>query len=213
MLTDLIYQSKFLNEPVELTFNLFTSALLLSLLVFITFYIIVKVKSRQLSIRYQELESRLKQTALDLQKNSLQTANLSMLLMTFDEKVEKFVKKTTRQKKDINQIRLDINQFHKEVKTTKQSLELLKVHFKSIDPLFFGELERRFPHISHQDVRLCALLRMNMNNKEISELMNITTNGVYQSKRRLKKKLGLKPDDKLRKFIKQVSNSSLIVMN
>lgn len=48
---------------------------------------------------------------------------------------------------------------------------------------------------------LCAFLRLNLSNKEIAQLKNTTTNTVNVSKARLRKKLAIRSNKELVKFL------------
>ncbi|MCD8261479.1 MAG: hypothetical protein LUD15_08280 [Bacteroides sp.] len=49
----------------------------------------------------------------------------------------------------------------------------------------------RYPHITRNDMRLCAYIRLNLNTKEIAAYMNITPASVEIARHRLRKKLEL----------------------
>ena len=59
----------------------------------------------------------------------------------------------------------------------------------------FTKLERSFPHLTPNDHKLLAFLKMKLSNKEIAIVMNVTRRAVEQAKRRLKKKLGMCAQD------------------
>lgn len=64
-------------------------------------------------------------------------------------------------------------------------------HFTSINPNFYFNLNRLFPHLSNNENRLCALLSLNLNTKEIAQITKSSTHAVYIARGRLRKKLGL----------------------
>ncbi len=180
-------------------------------LTLIFLYLHIKKKAKKeierLRMAHIELVSSLKEAEVDSNKKSRQLSSLSIQVMTINKKVDGFIKRINTNMRDTNQIKKEVKQFDKELKSLRNSWESLKIHFENIHPGFFQKLEKKCPSISQNDLKICAFLKMNMSNKEISELMNITLGGVNQSKRRLKKKLGLQPEEKLKNFISNINNN------
>lgn len=79
--------------------------------------------------------------------------------------------------------------------------DTLRVHFENVHPGFFEKLKSTYSELTPNDLKMCAYLKIGLGNKEIAQLTNITTSTIKKSLNRLKKKLGLTPEDKLRDFI------------
>ncbi len=79
--------------------------------------------------------------------------------------------------------------------------EHFQVHFDKVH----GDFSRRFrstnTHLSPQDMKLSAYLRMNLSTKEIAHLLNISIRGVEISRYRLRKKLRLDRSSNLQEYI------------
>ncbi|MBK3518738.1 hypothetical protein [Carboxylicivirga marina] len=58
-----------------------------------------------------------------------------------------------------------------------------------------------FPVLSSHDLKICHYIAKQYNSKQISELLNITTDGVYAARKRIRKKLQLKAGDDLTKTL------------
>jgi len=82
--------------------------------------------------------------------------------------------------------------------------EQFQLAFNQMHQDFVHELQRRHPHISGNDNRLCSFIRMGFSNAEIASILNITVNGVEQGKYRLKKKMELDKDASLNEYIWQL---------
>jgi AmiR/NasT family two-component response regulator len=80
----------------------------------------------------------------------------------------------------------------------------IKAHFEKIYPGFFDRLRKKFPQLTPNDHKLCALLRMNLNTKEISHILKITAPSTEISRIRLRKKLGLEKSVNLTQYICEV---------
>ncbi|WP_157822120.1 helix-turn-helix transcriptional regulator [Salegentibacter salinarum] len=80
--------------------------------------------------------------------------------------------------------------------------------FEKIYPDFTSSLQKKIPKITSNEIKLCALLRMNLSAKAVSEVLNITPESVNKARYRLRKKIGLKPRDDLYLFLLNISNSA-----
>jgi AmiR/NasT family two-component response regulator len=80
----------------------------------------------------------------------------------------------------------------------------IKAHFEKIHPGFFDRLRKKFPQLTPNDHKLSALLRMNLNTKEISHILKITAPSTEISRIRLRKKLDLPKGINLTQFICEV---------
>jgi len=74
--------------------------------------------------------------------------------------------------------------------------------FTNIHPDFYKNLRTNFPSLTYKELRLCALVKMNMSSKEISNLLHLNTNSIETARSRIRKKLNLSNSDiKLSAFI------------
>lgn len=69
---------------------------------------------------------------------------------------------------------------------------------------FQTRLRERFPHLTKNDLRLCAYIRMNLSSKEIAALMFVSVRAVEISRFRLRKRLDLDKGANLQEFIQRL---------
>lgn len=74
-------------------------------------------------------------------------------------------------------------------------------NFDHVHSDFLKRLGERYGHLSPNEYKLCAYLRMNLSSKEIAALLNISVRGVEASRYRLRKRLGLDTDTNLTDFL------------
>jgi AmiR/NasT family two-component response regulator len=128
----------------------------------------------------------------------------------------------SQKNKIIGLIKKDINRLHKTemtitkveiakvLKTIDENIKFdndwyrIKAHFEKIHPGFFDRLRKKYPQLTPSDHKLCALLRMNLNTKEISHILKITAPSTEISRIRLRKKLALPKRINLTQFICEV---------
>ena len=79
--------------------------------------------------------------------------------------------------------------------------EEFRKSFEMIHKEFFDHLKQINPQLTSNDLRICALIKINLQSKEIAELLSISNDSLRVARYRLRKKLKLKRGDGLRKFL------------
>lgn len=74
-------------------------------------------------------------------------------------------------------------------------------NFDQVHGNFITRLKEAFPGLTPQELRFSAYIRMNLNTKEIANLLNISVRGVEIGRYRVRKKLSLERKDNLSDFI------------
>lgn len=70
-------------------------------------------------------------------------------------------------------------------------------YLSGVDEDFFRRLRSRCPDLTSKQERLCGLLRAGLASKEIANLMGLEAEGLKAQRKRLRKKLGLNPEERL----------------
>lgn len=76
--------------------------------------------------------------------------------------------------------------------------------FNNADKYFLDKIKKAHPNLTHNDLRFCAYLRLNLTSKEISPLLNITVRSVETKRYRLRKQMGLSHDSSLVNYILEI---------
>jgi DNA-binding NarL/FixJ family response regulator len=84
---------------------------------------------------------------------------------------------------------------------TEEDWENFKTIFEEVHVNFFAKLRDKYPDLSISEVRLTSLMKLNLSNKEIGNMLGISPSSVIKSKYRLKKKLQMKEEEKLDTFV------------
>ncbi|PRX57895.1 tetratricopeptide repeat protein [Flagellimonas meridianipacifica] len=77
--------------------------------------------------------------------------------------------------------------------------------YQKVDALsssFYNRLHEKFEGLTKTEVRLCSFIKLDLNTKQIATLQNINPASVKMSRNRLRKKLGLSPEDDLSEFLR-----------
>ncbi|MCY1233866.1 hypothetical protein D9M72_464250 [compost metagenome] len=78
------------------------------------------------------------------------------------------------------------------------------LYFESINKNFYTRLKQLYPEISANDLKVCALIKLNLSIKEMASILNISPDSVKTARYRLRKKLQLAADENLTSFILSV---------
>lgn len=73
--------------------------------------------------------------------------------------------------------------------------------FNNADKDFLKKVKQIHPSLTHNDLRLCAYLRLNLSSKEIAPLLNISSRSVEIKRYRLRKKMELEHKQSLVDYI------------
>lgn len=84
--------------------------------------------------------------------------------------------------------------------------EDFKVHFEQVHSGFFDQLKSQYPDLTSSDLKLCALLKLNMNVKESAKILGISPDSVKTARYRLRKKLSLGKEEGLFDFMFKLEN-------
>lgn len=83
--------------------------------------------------------------------------------------------------------------------------EDFKMRFENLHTGFFDKILTRESSLTGNDLKLCALVKMNFSIKEVSDMMGISTESVKTARYRLKKKLDLPGETSINDFLNSIS--------
>ena len=166
----------------------FTLALIFLLFRYKNNLVKVKLKNELADARENELKLALELKNKELvSKSVLETERVEMYQNLVQEL--KQIQENPEQsdiKKELNAIifRLDKN-------ASKSVWEEFELRFNNVYDSFYERLQTLHPNLNHNEKRLCALIKLNLSSKEISDITKISVKSVENSRTRLRKKLGL----------------------
>jgi DNA-binding CsgD family transcriptional regulator len=86
-------------------------------------------------------------------------------------------------------------------------LQVFDSNFERVHHDFFRELKMAYPNLSTKELRLCAFVKMNLTNKEIASILNISVRGVETARYRMRKRLSLDHEVNMVEFLDSLSYS------
>lgn len=88
----------------------------------------------------------------------------------------------------------NINQISKQLNFNEEKAwEDFKVYYSQINNEFYEKLRAAYPNVTNNDEKILTYLKMNLDTKQISRLLNVKDSSVRMQKYRLRKKMNL-PD-------------------
>jgi DNA-binding CsgD family transcriptional regulator len=76
--------------------------------------------------------------------------------------------------------------------------------FEKIHPFFFSKLKQKNPAITTAEIRLAALIRLGLDNKQMASMQGISLSGLRATKSRLRQKMNISADQDLDEIIKSL---------
>ncbi len=92
----------------------------------------------------------------------------------------------------------------KENLNQERDWEHFKRLFEEVHKDFFSNLKLNCPEITENELRLCAYLKINLQNKEIAKLLNVTPDSLKTLRYRIRKKLSLEKEAVLEEYIRGI---------
>ena len=162
--------------------------LLAGLILVLLFWVRQRVKVKNGLLRQQKLEYKLESKNREMTTNVMTLMKKNEMLSTISEKLMSVKTQAVKQetKEAINKIAKDIQKT-----VDKEIWEEFKLRFNQVHSDFYDKLLERFPNLTPNEQRLCALLKLNMTTKEISELTGQRVSSIETLRYRLRKKLGI----------------------
>ncbi len=81
-----------------------------------------------------------------------------------------------------------------------QDWEAFELRFNRIHSSFSPKLRADFPTLSPVETKVCSLLKLNLNIKEMAELLSVGTDTIKKHRYNVRRKLGLKKGENLTSF-------------
>ncbi|KGO91348.1 triple tyrosine motif-containing protein [Flavobacterium subsaxonicum] len=152
----------------------------------------------------------------DVINKSKELANYTLLLvqkkdifseLTSDLKELKDYVKNEESRKKLLQIFQKLNQH----KIGEEYMEVFDVNFEKVHHNFFQKLKALNPTLTQRELRLCAFVKMNLSNKEISPLLGISLRGIENARYRIRKKLNVASEDNFTAFLEGVAKDANVL--
>lgn len=148
----------------------------------------------------------------DVIQKSKELANYTMLLVKKRELLTemhedlKILKESTKQTTPRQMVRDLIKKITSNLQN-EEHIQVFEANFERVHHQFFSKLKSTFADLSPKELQLCAFVRMNLTNKEIASISNISVRGVETARYRLRKRLGMSHEQDMAAFLEKLHSS------
>ena len=151
-----------------------------------------------LTLQNEKLETEIETKNNELMSTAIQMAHKNELLSGIKDNLEDI--KTATETERLKSLRSLKRTLETEIEN-KETWDQFLLYFNQVNRDFISKLQTKHPNLTQNDLRMCALTRLNMSNREMATLLNISITGVEKSRYRLKKRLDLTVDDDLSRYL------------
>jgi tetratricopeptide (TPR) repeat protein len=149
-----------------------------------------------------ELNREIEYKARQLTTTALNMMQKNKLLLELGKAIDDIAKNSSPEGKE----RLtEVKKHLRKSLRTEKDWEVFRLYFEQVNKGFFERLASVNPALNTYELRYCALIRLNLNIKETAAALNLSPNSIKSARHRLKKKLGLQPEEDLYDFIRKIS--------
>lgn len=173
-----------------------------------------KIKKQLKDLENKELTTRLENESL--QKNYFKielgskerelTSN--SLILTEKNQMLKMLSDTIEKEKVAGNIytgtATKINQIIKRHLGKGDEWEFFRAQFEKVHPDFFFRIKILYPSITEGELRLCAYVRIGMENKQIAQMLSLQTDSIKKTRYRIRKKMGIELEGSLEDFLRNI---------
>ncbi len=127
-------------------------------------------------------------------------------IMSHNDEVEKLrnEQKEIKSEKKERLLKLLFNQLDN-IKDGKENRKHFIAKFNIIFPDFTSRLLEQYSELSTSDLQYCALIRLNLSNKNIAQILNVELASLYKKRSRLMEKMKISPNNSLENILMEIS--------
>lgn len=171
---------------------IFFLIMIIVFLLFSRYRLNAKKDRQQLLIRKKRVDEQLKTAANDLK---LFTENLKqnhILIEKFKAEIESLNQQSTN-----NESKARLEKLLQAHIMTDENWDAFKRLFTQVHQDFFQKLRSEYPNLTHNDMRLLSLIKLELSNLEMAGMLGITDEGIKKAKQRMRKKMQLTLDQSI----------------
>ena len=169
---------------------------------------ILKVQKTGMKLENEELKRKRLEQELDFKNKQLVTQSLNIvqkkeLMIEMKEKVETFEEGGS--KRELSKLSNLIDYSF----TLDKDWHEFRMRFEEVHTNFYHVLKENYGELSPNELKLSALVKLNLSIKEMAAILGISTEGVKKARYRLRKKLNLDTETNLVEFMLELEKKSL----
>ncbi len=167
-----------------------------------------RIKANQNRTLGENLQMEKEQLQEEIEFKNRELATNVMFLVKKNELINFISEKLLRVKSDFKpSVRKAVDEILIDLQSNvdQNIWNVFEERFREVHSEFYDNLVKQFPHLTDNDKKLCAFIRLNMNTKEIAAITHQNPNSIEVARTRLRKKLNISNTDiSLNSFLSQV---------
>ncbi len=162
---------------------------------------LMKTELEKKEIQRQKLHEDIEHKSRQLTTHALNMMQKNKLLQEVNASIADIVKNSQAGLEE--NLRILKQQISRSIKAD-DDWEVFKIYFEQINASFFDRLMEINPALTKYDLRLAALIKLNLNIKESASILNLSPNSIKSARYKLRKRLHLQPENDLYEFIRRI---------
>jgi len=157
-----------------------------------------KKLAEQQSIYEQEI---IKHHKLVIDEKQREATSMALRMASYYDNINILLQKfNTPGYTTLPEIKKELQQLAKQKDYWKQ----FETRFNNLNPEFATTLTQNYAKLTKNDIEFCTLLKLNLSNKEIASLLQISHESVITKKYRIRKKIGVQDEAELEMLLSQI---------
>lgn len=185
---------------IVIVFTLFVIALL-------SFVFYLVIKRRRLKIKQLQHEAEIKNTQYQLELKHRELTQKATQIIQQEELLDNLKEKLLDikgEKPSTNKAILDVIS-DVEMYARQSSWDDFEKYFNDVHPEFYRNLKLKYSELSQNELRVCALIRLNLNTKQMADITQKTGRSIDVMRSRIRQKMGLIRNENLFDVLMEVN--------
>ena len=162
--------------------------------------VFLKTELAKVNIENAELEKEIDFKRKEQMSIALNIIQKNRFLEKLRAKIDKIIDKSNTDQTELSKLKKLIV----ENLSVDKDRERFNIYINELNRDFYFRLLNRYPNLTDNEQRLCALVRLNLSSKDMASILNISTKSVEVNRHRLRKKMHLKREDNLTELISKL---------
>jgi DNA-binding CsgD family transcriptional regulator len=168
------------------------------ILLMITTWLYLRWQKQQHLNKQQQLQYGKEKAEAEIKNARLQLDEFTRNILAKNDLIEQLQQQLAQQHRQVN------NELPGQTLLTENDWLRFKEMFDRANPGFLSGLQQQVPDITAAELRLAALMRLNLGNKHIASMLGIGSDAVRKTKSRLRQRLGITVEHNLDDYIRDL---------
>ena len=164
-------------------------------------------KLENAELKQQELKQQLDFKNKELSSYTLNFIKKNEIVQQIQKTIQQIQKTSSVEK---NKLIADLNKIVRKNMSIDKDWEDFSRFFEDAHQGFYTQLKSTHPDLSTNDLKICSLIRLNLNVKEMASILGISPDSARTARYRLRKKMKLTPEQEILSYLIQLENEKAV---